>query len=218
VANPSRRRRAVPDNVDVYARLEEARAAGASDRKLRLFACACARQAWQLMTDPRSRSAVEVAERYADGEASAEELTDAGRAGLNAVMDDLNDNRRHASTAAGRAALAAYYATRVLVQTRRAVRAVAGEQVRRRQAALLTCVVGPRSPPAIERAWLAWGDGTVVKIAAAIYEARDFGRVPLLADALEDAGGTDEEILGHLRRPGVHCRGCWAVDLLLGKK
>jgi hypothetical protein len=51
----------------------------------------------------------------------------------------------------------------------------------------------------------------------AIYADRAFDRLPLLADALEDAGCTDDELLGHLRAPGPHVRGCWAVDLVLGK-
>jgi hypothetical protein len=50
-----------------------------------------------------------------------------------------------------------------------------------------------------------------------IYQDRTFENLPLLADALEDAGCTDAAILSHCRKPGVHVRGCWAVDLLLGK-
>jgi len=54
-------------------------------------------------------------------------------------------------------------------------------------------------------------------LATSIYEQRAFHRLPLLADALEDAGCTDAELLGHLRGPGPHVRGCWALDLVLGK-
>jgi hypothetical protein len=57
----------------------------------------------------------------------------------------------------------------------------------------------------------------VVKLAAAIYAERAFDRLPVLADALEDAGCTDAEILGHCRAGGEHVRGCWVVDLVLGK-
>ncbi len=56
------------------------------------------------------------------------------------------------------------------------------------------------------------------KLAAAVYEERAFDRLPLLADALEDAGCTNAELLGHLRGPGPHARGCRALDLLLGKE
>jgi hypothetical protein len=63
-----------------------------------------------------------------------------------------------------------------------------------------------------------WNDGTVVKLAQAIYEDRAFDLLPVLADALEEAGCTNADILGHCRGPGPHVRGCWVVDLLLGKK
>jgi hypothetical protein len=53
-------------------------------------------------------------------------------------------------------------------------------------------------------------------VAKSIYENRDFGLVPILADALEEAGCTDGDILTHLRSPGPHVRGCWAIDLCLG--
>jgi hypothetical protein len=72
-------------------------------------------------------------------------------------------------------------------------------------------------PVTISPAWLSWNDGTVVKLARTIYDDRGFEDLPVLADALEDAGCTDEAILGHCRGPGPHVRGCWVVDLLLGK-
>lgn len=67
-------------------------------------------------------------------------------------------------------------------------------------------------------AWLAWNDGTVGKLAAAIDDANDLARLPLLADALEDAGCSDAKLLGHLRGPGPHVRGCRALGLLLRKE
>jgi hypothetical protein len=71
---------------------------------------------------------------------------------------------------------------------------------------------------AVGPSWLAWNDGTVVKLAQGIYDDRAFDRLPVLADALEEAGCDDADILDHCRRPGEHVRGCWVVDLLLGKK
>ena len=63
-----------------------------------------------------------------------------------------------------------------------------------------------------------WRDANTVPIAAAMYDSRDFAAAPILADALEDAGCTEAAILDHLRDPAaVHVRGCWAVDLVLGK-
>ena len=80
-------------------------------------------------------------------------------------------------------------------------------------------------PPTVDPAWLAWGDGLVRRLAAAAYEQRelpsgtlDAVRLAVLADALEEAGCADPNILGHLRGPGPHVRGCWPVDLLLGRE
>jgi hypothetical protein len=64
---------------------------------------------------------------------------------------------------------------------------------------------------------LAWRDSTIRKLAKSIYDDRAFDRLPLLADALEEAGCTDADILAHCRGDGPHVRGCWVVDLILGK-
>ncbi len=72
-------------------------------------------------------------------------------------------------------------------------------------------------PVAVSPSWHAWNGGTVVKLAQAIYDERAFDRLPILADALEEAGCDIADILGHCRGPGPHVRGCWVVDLLLGK-
>jgi hypothetical protein len=87
------------------------------------------------------------------------------------------------------------------------------------QSVLLRCVFGPlpfRSVP-FDSSLLVWNDGTVPKMARSIYDERAFDRLPILADALEDAGCTDRDILGHCRQPGEHVRGCWVVDLILGE-
>jgi hypothetical protein len=70
----------------------------------------------------------------------------------------------------------------------------------------------------------AWQTSQVVALAQTAYDERelpagtlDVARLAVLADALEDAGCTAADILGHLRGPGPHVRGCWAVDLVLGK-
>jgi hypothetical protein len=56
----------------------------------------------------------------------------------------------------------------------------------------------------------------VMAVARQVYEGRDFGALPVLADALEEAGCDESELLDHLRGPGPHVRGCWALDLALG--
>ena len=87
------------------------------------------------------------------------------------------------------------------------------------QTELIRHIVGnPFRPVSLNPAWLAWNDGTVPRITQAIYDDRAFDRMPILADALEDAGCQDQDILGHCRQPGEHVRGCWVVDLLLGKE
>jgi len=86
------------------------------------------------------------------------------------------------------------------------------------QAELLREVLGnPFHRVAVDPLWLRWNDGTVGKVAEATYAEAAFDRLGVLADALEDAGCADDAILGHLRSPGPHVRGCWALDLLLGK-
>jgi hypothetical protein len=76
----------------------------------------------------------------------------------------------------------------------------------------------PFRPVSVDPSWVAWNDGTVVKLAQAIYDDRTFDHLPILADALEEAGCDNADILNHCRKPGVHVRGCWVVDLILGKK
>jgi len=63
-----------------------------------------------------------------------------------------------------------------------------------------------------------WLTSTVTHLANTIYTDRAFGRLPILADALEGAGCTNQEVLSHCRGPGPHARGCWALDLVLGKE
>ncbi len=65
----------------------------------------------------------------------------------------------------------------------------------------------------------AWRTDTVVALARQMYESRDFGAMPILADALQDAGCEDEQILAHCRDANAtHVRGCWVVDLVLWKE
>jgi hypothetical protein len=84
---------------------------------------------------------------------------------------------------------------------------------------LLRCVFGnPFRPAPMIPAWRRANDGAAVRIAQDIYEERAFDRLPLLADALEDAGCDAPTVLGHCRGGGPHARGCWVVDGLLAGK
>jgi hypothetical protein len=91
------------------------------------------------------------------------------------------------------------------------------------QCQLLRCILGnPFRPATVSPAWRT---PQVVDLAQAAYEQRelpagtlDLARLAVLADALEDAGCDQADLLTHLRGPGPHVRGCWAVDLILGKQ
>jgi hypothetical protein len=87
---------------------------------------------------------------------------------------------------------------------------------RRTQATLLRCIVGsPFRAAAFDPAWQTL---TGLGLARAIYDERRFSDLPILADALEEAGCTNADLLAHCRGPGPHVRGCWVVDLVLDKK
>jgi hypothetical protein len=185
-----------------------------SDRKLRLFACACSRRLWHLLGDERSRRAVEVAERFADGLASPVDLTDARYGAEDALRD--------AAGAAYQAAAAAYHTTGDYLP---GVAEEAGFDVT--ETGLLPPEVvcemlrdlfgNPFRPAKAERGWLSGHDGVVPKVAQAIYDERRFCDLPVLADTLEETGCDNPDVLGHCRGTGEHYRGCWVVDLLLGR-
>lgn len=122
-------------------------------------------------------------------------------------------------------------ATRLARTAARAAEAVRGEQettasarIRppRRLASLdavelLREIFGnPFRPTTIDPTWLTWNNNTVSRLARAIYDKRRLRHLPVLADALEEAGCADVDILMHCRAPVEHARGCWAIDALLG--
>jgi hypothetical protein len=207
----------------------------ASERKARLLAVACCYRIWHLLSDTRSRQAVEVVERYADGLASDEQLVIASEIAGDAFASVPWEPggmpgavKLAASAVWGATSSAAEpnilgvnpitdLATITAVQAGDA--ADDPEQERAAQARLLRDIFGnPFVPPTLDPGWLSWNDGTVRKIAQAIYDDRAFDRLPILADALEDAGCDDADLLAHCRGDGPHVRGCWVVDLLLGKE
>src|SRR5262249_52719619 len=213
----------------------------ASDGKWMHCSGACARRICRLVTDERCRSHVEVAERLADGMASGEELNRAAEVVEEA--DDLDDEAgnhtfRAVQSVGHTGALAAWTAASKASDSASFAAATApGEWSPEAwngakaaedhvQMVLLRDLFGNpfRPRPAIGPVVLAWNGGTVRRLAQSIYEERrmpegalDNARLALLADALLEAGCGSEEILAHLRDPGPHVRGCWAVDLLLSK-
>ncbi|MFO0928110.1 MAG: hypothetical protein U0736_13915 [Gemmataceae bacterium] len=95
---------------------------------------------------------------------------------------------------------------------------VARAEVWRRQCDLLREIIGnPFRPGWLSAEWLRWNDEIVARLAAEIFQTGRYDELPVLADALEDAGCDCRDLLDHLRRPGGHVHGCWALDLLLGR-
>jgi hypothetical protein len=75
----------------------------------------------------------------------------------------------------------------------------------------------PFRPVPLEPGWLSWNDCVILKLARAVYDGRTYDHLPILGDALEEAGCADAALLSHLRGPAPHVLGCHALDLLLGK-
>jgi hypothetical protein len=188
-------------------------------RKVYLFLVAYLRRLWHLLLDPRSRRVVEAAERYADGAIQEGEYT---RISFEAYDVPRGDDPTEP------AALARSLATTFAWLSRPSESHWWVGDLRRLPPCgapdLLRDIFGnPFRPPALDPAWLSWHDGTVPKLAQAIYKGHalpsgHLNDLPILADALEDAGCSDAHILAHCRGEGPHVRGCWVVDLLLGKE
>jgi hypothetical protein len=191
-------------------------------RKLRLFACACCRVAWDTLPDDRLREAVSTSERFADGDASRDDLATA-RAAVERLADD--------SGSFGRASIPVRVAVDMAIATTHpqayeaafvmtAMVAPLAGQLRERDAERLLCGMircvfdNPFRPVAFDPSWRS---STAVGLALSIYESRDFATMPILADALEEAGCDEPSVLAHCRGDGPHVRGCWVVDLVLGK-
>ena len=203
--------------ADSRAMLDFLRASGRlTARKARLFAVACCRRHWHLLTDERSRQAVLIAERYADWAATRRELRFAFSCAADAyayAASGAGDARAAAGAANAARPEDDYYAAYVTP--------------REDHPALLRDLFGPLlfRPVRIEPAWLTWNSGTLRRLAEAIYNERslpeghlDTGKLAVLADAFEDAGCDNADLLNHCRSEGPHVRGCWVVDLLLGKE
>ena len=194
----------------------------ASDRKLRLFACACCRRVTHLpyrdvppaVADHVRAGdllAIQAAERFADGAAAKLEMLDTALA-LPVVAVGRFCSRASARDAAEGSAESAHWFVHWHPEATAAEKA--GE--RAGQAGLLRDIFGSRLRPVT--ADPRWRTPTATGLAGAIYAERAFDRMPILADALADAGCDDADVLSHCRGDGPHVRGCWVVDLLLGKK
>jgi hypothetical protein len=205
-----------------------------SDRKLRLFACACCRRMWRLLPNPRNRAFVEAAERCSEAEADWDELcaalhggdqADRGWLMLKALSYSLRPRPRAdvASCALVVSVLGLIRAPDHL-SCGPAAREAATAAARAAQAGLLRDVFNPFRAAAGAPALGSRDGGALLKLAEAAYEERELPQgtldracLAVLADALEEAGCTDACLLNHLRGPGPHVRGCWAVDAVQGR-
>ena len=195
----------------------------ASQRKLRLFISALARQLWPLLPNARSQRAVKVSECFADGMAERREMTAAG-----ATVQGMSLRRVTFETAlvCDLARSSAYvdvwsaisWANPVALSTE------AGLDGAQQEVLFRDIFGNPFRRTLIAPAVLAWHNSTIPRLAQAIYEERqmpsgafDPARMNILADAFLDAGCDNEDIIQHCRHPGPHVRGCWPVDLILGK-
>jgi hypothetical protein len=191
----------------------------ASDRKMRLFACACYRRIWDRM-HIFTQTVVEVAEAFADGLASEDDLDIAYCSAQEWPTHPSNEAMWVASKLAQEAASqsAHWIAQNVgLIQDpsgREVFREKFNDEARWQSATLRDIFGNPFRPVTVDPAWLTPG---VVGLVRTIYDDRTFNRIPELPDALEESDCTDHDILGHLRGPGPHVRGCWLVDLCLSK-
>ncbi len=211
------------------------------ERKLRLFAVACCRRLWhyplEKMDDSEGaswvrpfREAIGIGEKLADGRATAEELAtvkyldgngveilDAFRGCVDLTDDLLPEVSQNTIWAVDEWAFAGY------LPLSHAADQTPEQAEKAAHSDLLREIFGnPFRPVSIKPAWLT---PTVSNLATVAYEERvlpsgelDPARLAVLADALEEAGCDNADILNHLRSPGPHVRGCWPVDLLTGRE
>lgn len=190
-----------------------------SDRKLRLFAVLCCYRIWAKLPDDRCRRAVEVCERFAEGSATSSEL-EAAHEGAEAAFNEYSGREETAAAAVS----AACYPSDLLELVASTARQSAW-------------MVWPRERRRAEHQWQCqiardlfgnpfrsivfspmWRTDTVVTLARGIYESREFSAMPILSDALQDAGCGSTDVLDHCLDSGPHARGCWVIDLILGKE
>ena len=185
-----------------------------SSRKLRLIACAWYRHVIGLFAHERLRGLAELAEQHADGLVTDDELS----LERDQALQVLSNVTLTAGFEQGPLCLAASGAREVIESLLQALTGFVGiSDVEKLMSALARDALGdffhPFHPA---QEWLEWDDGIVGKIARTMYDLRDFTGMPVLADALEEAGCCDEEVLRHCRSEGIHTRGCWVLDSILG--
>jgi hypothetical protein len=187
-------------------------------RKARLFACGCFRLVWSDVRCPQVRVAVELTEGRADRQVSEQELQQHRYPTGGVPIDSLDHRLQIAVQSLVISNMKPGY---VAWEVRTAADAPRYGPNRysegcRPQADLLRDIFGtPFRPPVLQPAWLT---STDISLARQMYDTRDFAAMPILADALQDAGCDGDGLLTHCRGPGPHVRGCHVADAVLGKK
>jgi hypothetical protein len=195
-------------------------------RKYRLWGCACCHRLDDLMPDPRSPRAVALAEQFADGTITKTKIVAAKKPAWLAVTErgQLEQQPEQAECWGARAAAilldlnlgssAITVAVSVAIALNLArIRSRDDEQLA--QTKLMLDIFG--NPFRKVKFDKKWRTDTAVALARTMYESHEFSAIPILADALQDAGCDNNDILSHCRSEQTHVRGCWVVDLVLGK-
>jgi hypothetical protein len=191
----------------------------ASPRKLRLYIFQCLNRNRHLLREARSLRALDVFEQSADGTVSEIDLNTAqahaGQAFKAIIKSETEDKpsyeRKHVT--------AAWLVYIVFELEGRRPEVISMGLNQSEEGCIFRCnrlreMFTPFRPITLNPTWLT---STVLALANGIYREKAFDRMPILADALQDAGCDNEDILNHCRLPGEHCQGCWVVDLLLSK-
>jgi hypothetical protein len=183
----------------------------ASGRKLRLFACGCCRQNHAFMALVGADAIVEAAEQWADGKAARGKLAGAFET-LDLSPASPEFDRSRSAMELGFCSEDAYLAVTYTVAWATDEEPVTDQRLAHQLRDIFGNPFRPVTFP------VSWRTDTTVTIARQMYESRNFSAMPILADALQDAGCDDEHILTHCRDTSLtHVRGCWVVDLVLGK-
>jgi hypothetical protein len=216
------------------------------ERRLKLHTCACCRLIWDTFPADVCRQGVVIAEAYADGEVGAAELVGA-HAVIQNLPQPASAGSKRVDTPFGsselptgpqwEAQMASFYATSepggrypagetlgtasgamhgpaCVIRAAKALGLRA--KTRRTVLAIFRDVFGnPFHPVSLD---LRWRTSDTLALGRRMYESRDFGPMPILADALQEAGCDNDDILHHCRQPGVHVRGCWVVDLVIDRE
>lgn len=183
-----------------------------SDRKKRLCICACCRLSERLLSEPAVRDAIGTAEKFADGRIDTPEFVRFRKRLEEQAVPTLETHCR--------LAVERLLAGPEELQQLDVFGMLRGERNRNRldraSNHIFRDIVGsPFRPVTFDPRWRT---SDTIGLAQAIYDDRAFERMPILADALMDAGCEDEQIISHCRSKGPHVRGCWVVDLALGKE